>query len=171
MKRATIILCGSACILFYGIAQAGNADVEIHFNPKQVDADGKTVRGHVNKEKENWAYDVTIENKTFKDLVGVEVKYFVFFRKEKLGEKAAPALQRQAGNTTFDTLKPHEKKVISTSPVQLTKSQLASEWYFENGGRRKAEDVLVGMWVRVYQNGQLFSEYANPSTLLKEKWE
>jgi hypothetical protein len=29
----------------------------------------------------------------------------------------------------------------------------------------------VGVAVRVYQNGQQFAEYANPSNLTREKWE
>jgi hypothetical protein len=34
-----------------------------------------------------------------------------------------------------------------------------------------AQDTLVGLAIRVYQGGQLFAEFANPSTLLHEKWE
>ncbi len=172
MRSIRKILIPLGALALIGLLRAGNIDMEIHCSPKQMDAIGKaSVRGHVNKSKERWAYDVTIENKTFKDLAGVEVKYIIFFNREKLGDKAAAKLQRLAGNASFELLKPREKKILTTSAVELNKSQLASEWEFDNGARRKAEDTLVGLWVRIYQNGQQFAEYANPSALIREKWE
>ena len=36
---------------------------------------------------------------------------------------------------------------------------------------QNAQDKLTGLAVRVYEGGQLFAEFANPSTLLREKVE
>jgi hypothetical protein len=62
-------------------------------------------------------------------------------------------------------LEPREKKSFSTDPVELNKSNLVGHWHYESAG------TLVGLAVRVYQGGQLFAEFANPSTLLREKVE
>ena len=114
---------------------------------------------------------VTIENKTFKDLSGLEMKYVIFFKHEKLGGRDAATPRRQSGSLTIDLLKPHEKKSVTTNSVELNNAHLAPNYYYSDGGRQKAQDTLGGLWVRVYQNGQQLAEYANPSTLTKEHWE
>jgi hypothetical protein len=188
MKVTLTILClvavltSSAPRLF-----ALNSDVEIHCVAKKVSEDTKkasgaarmtkdmygqptlAVGGGTNKTKENWVYDVTIENKTFKELAGVEIKYTIFFKQEKQGTKEPPAMQHQNGTFTFPVLKSHEKQAFTTDSVELKKSNLVGEFHYNNGGRMHAEDTLVGMAVRVSQNGQLLTEYANPSNLLTEK--
>ena len=46
-----------------------------------------------------------------------------------------------------------------------------SNWIYSSGAKPNAQDTLVGLAVRVYQGGQRFAEFANPSTLLKGKVE
>lgn len=171
------------------LSMAGNFDVEIHCVAKKVSEETKkpsgeakmgtdvygqpqlNVGGGINRTKENWVYDVTVENKTFKELAGLEVKYTIFFKQEKLGVKADPTPQHRNGNFTIASLKSHEKTSFTTDPVELKKSNLAGNYIYASGAKPNAQDTLVGLAVRVYQNGQQFAEYANPSTLTKEKWE
>jgi hypothetical protein len=153
-----------------GIGRGASSDVEIHCLPKKVDEATKTT-GTTLGAKEHWNYEVTIENRTFKDLTGIEVKYVLFYKPEKLGERTEEKMKRQNGNAPFAVLKPHEKKVFKTSAVELKKAQLVNDFYYPTGGRQAAQDTLGGLWVRVYQNGQQIGEYANPSTLMREKWE
>ncbi len=168
---------------------ASDSDVEIHCVAKKVSeatkkASGEAhmtkdtfgqpilaVGGGTNKTNENWVYDVTIENKTFKELAGVEIKYTIFFKQEKQGTKEAPTQVHQNGTFSIPVLKPHAKQAFTTDSVELRKSNLVGEFHYANGGRIHAEDALAGLAVRIYQNGQLFAEYANPSTLLKEPWQ
>ena len=151
----------------------GLSDIEIHVQPKQTDQTGmKAAKGGTAfMSKEHWAYDVALENKTFKPLDNLEVRYVIFVQREQFGSKAAPSLQKEHGSVTVETLKPHEKKAVTTQAVEINKTGLDGGYYFQSGGREKAQDSLVGCWVRVYQGGQQVSEYANPSTLLREKWE
>ena len=73
------------------VAIAGNFDVEIHCSPKRVDQTVKKASdGGASETKEHWVYDVTIENKTFKELTNLDLKYVIFFKQEQLGVKAAP---------------------------------------------------------------------------------
>jgi len=53
----------------------------------------------------------------------------------------------------------------------MSKSNLVGYWHYESGAKPNAQGTLVGLAVRVYQGGQLFAEFANPSTLLREKLE
>jgi len=155
------------------VIRAQISDVEIHCVPKKVDASANqnSGSGSIMRAKERWSYDVTIENKTFKDLSGLEMKYVIFFKQEKLAVKDAATTKRQSGSITIGLLKPHEKKSVTTNSVELDKTQLVGNYYYPDGGRQKAQDTLGGLWVRVYQNGQQLAEYANPSTLMKEHWQ
>ncbi len=152
---------------------ASNFDVEIRCVAKPID---QTVNkgpgdGGVNETKEHWIYDVTAENKTFKDLANLDVKYVIFFTQEQLGVKAVPTKRQQRGSFAIDLLRGHQKKVFSTNPVELKKSNIVGAWIYTDGAKPNAQDKLAGLAVRVYQGGQLFAEFANPSTLLREEWE
>lgn len=171
--RTRIFLVVALLALFAGFGRADVLDMEIHCVAKKMDATGnQTSRvGHITRAKERWAYDVTVENKTFKDLSGLEMKYVIFFNKEKLAARDAAASRRRSGSLTIGSLKPREKKSFTTDSIELDSARLASDFYYADGGRQKAQDTLGGLWVRVYQNGQQVGEYANPSTLTKERWE
>ena len=117
--------------------------------------------GGVNQTRERWFYDLTIENKTFKELTNVDLKYVIFFKQEQLGVKAAATPRQQSGSFSIDDLKPHEKKSFSTNPVELNKSNLVGHWHYESGAKPNAQDTLVELAMRVYQGGQQFAEFAN----------
>ena len=85
--------------------------------------------------------------------------------------KADPTKRQQNGSFSIDFLKPREKKSFSTNPIELNKSDLVGHWHYESGAKPNAQDTLVGLAVRVYQGGQQFAEFANPSTLLRERVE
>jgi len=129
----------------------------------------KALDGGANESREHWVYDVTIENKTFKELTNLDLTYVIFFSQERLGLKADPTKRQQSGSFSIDSLKSHEKKSFSTNPVELNKSNLVGHWHYESGAKPNAQGTLVGLAVRVYQGGQQFAEFANPSTLLREK--
>jgi hypothetical protein len=151
---------------------AGNTDVEIHCVPKKLDeAVKKASDGGANTTKEHWRYEVTVENKTFKELGNLEVKYAIFLKQEQLGTKSAPTPRHQNGSFSIPGLKPHEKKAFTTDSVELTKSNLVGNWIYSSGAKINAQDTLVGLVMKMYQNGQQFAEYGNPSTLTREKWE
>jgi hypothetical protein len=70
------------------VAIAGNFDVEIHCVARRVDQTVKKASdGGANETKEHWIYDVTVENKTFKELDNLDLKYVIFFNQEQLGVK------------------------------------------------------------------------------------
>ena len=81
-----------------GEMRGADSDVEIHCVPKRVDQDVKQAGdGGAAVTKEHWIYEVTIENKTFKPLSDLELKYVIFSTKEHLGTKTNAASSRQNG--------------------------------------------------------------------------
>src|SRR5438552_14835808 len=118
MKTAYRFLVLLTAVWSTNVAIAGNFDVEIHCFPKRIDQSVKKASdGGANETKEHWVYDVTIENKTFKELANLDLRYVIFFTQEQLGVKAAPTARQQSGSFSIDFLKPHEKKSFSTNPV------------------------------------------------------
>jgi len=123
MKTAYRFLFLLTAVWSTNVAIAGNFDVEIHCSPKRIDQSVKKASdGGANETKERWVYDVTIENKTFKELTILDLKYVIFFTQERLGMKADPIKRQQNGSFNIDSLKSHEKKLFSTNPIQLNKS-------------------------------------------------
>src|SRR5260370_42672944 len=106
MKFISGVLCFVvALILAAQSSVAGNLDVEIHCSPKRIDQSVKKASdGGANETKEHWVYDVTIENKTFKELTNLDLKYVIFFKQEQLGVKAAATPKQQSGSFSIDSL-------------------------------------------------------------------
>ena len=88
-----------------------------------------------------------------------------------MGSPLAKPREAVTGVSASPPLKSHEKTSFTTEAVELKKSNLVGHWHYSSGAKPNAQDTLVGVAVRVYQNGQQFAEYANPSTLAREKWE
>ena len=173
MKTTCRLLCLLLLLATDGAVRAGNSDLKIDIVPKKEGQTGDrpprsdTISASA---KEDWSYEVTIENKTFKEMTNLEVKYVIFYKREKLGETGKAAMQRQSGSSTIASLKPREKQSFRTSSLVMKKASLDPDYTYKGAGREKAEDKLTGLWVRVYANGQQFAEYANPSTLARETW-
>jgi hypothetical protein len=122
--------------------------------------------------KEQWAYNVTIENKSAKDHAGLEVKYIVFASDVTPGSKAPPKLVRKPGTKNIDTLKSHGKTTFATEPVEITKSQLSGGVTWGSGARPRSNEALEGIWIRIYANGELLAEISRPPALAtRESWE
>jgi hypothetical protein len=131
MKAILTTLCSIAAINFIGTdLRADISQVEIHCVPKKVDTNGNqpSRAGHVTRTKEHWSYDVTVENKTFKDLSGLEMKYVIFFNKEKLAARDAAASRRQNGSLSIGSLKPRRaREPINRRPSIQSSRKLAAE--------------------------------------------
>lgn len=152
-------------------AARAQSDVDIHATAKMATPNQPLSQGHRAIVKESWTYDITVENKRFQPLTGLEVRYIVFFTTAKLASKDAPLQQHESGSFSIEALRPHERKGFATTAIELDKSHLVGRRHFTNYGRMKSQDSLVGVWVRVYQRGRIVGEYANPSTLMKEQWQ
>ena len=53
----------------------------------------------------------------------------------------------------------------------LNKQALVGDTYYLNGGQRKVEDNVLGVWVKVINEGKVIAEYTNPTTVTKRGWD
>jgi hypothetical protein len=172
------LLC-VALFLLNQIAWAGDSDLNITVEKKKVEnhsATGPQPSQVGTSKSEQWGYSVTVENQGFKNLANLEVKYIIFYKHEELGIKGPPRKETKTGTYTIPEIDSLGKTSFDTKSVLLTKSSLVGPMggfsYFTNGAKPTAADTLTGIWVRVYQNGNLFTEYTYPSDLSSvETWQ
>jgi hypothetical protein len=174
MDRYRALIAAVSLLIACHAAYGGLDDLEINCVAKKFDQTTKVSAGggDANVTKEQWGYEVTIENKEFKDLTGLEIKYITFYKQEQLGSKAAPVLKHKSGSSKIDTIKGHEKTEFHTETIELKKSSLTGGYTYADGAKIAVQDSLAGLWIRVYQNGAQIAEFAKPTNLTtKEKWQ
>ena len=149
--------------------RAADSDLEIHSTPLKIDSTTtKASDGEATRTKEHAVYQLTIENKSFHDLTGLQVKYVILYTHEKLGEKASAKPKRKTGSFSITTLKARETLTFKTDAVELDKAVLVGDYIYHSGAKPNAQDALAGVVLHVEQNGQIFAQFANPSNLSKE---
>src|SRR5438477_11161233 len=81
---------------------AGSIDLEIHVQPNQTDQSGIQAQGGGSRyhSKEHWLYAMSIENKSFKQLDGLDVKYVIFSKHEKFGSTDPAEQKRTIGGVS-----------------------------------------------------------------------
>lgn len=176
--RCGAVLC-LAILFVTQIARAADSDVTIAVEKKRVDAGNTGIRkpSDTQKKTETWGFTVTIENQTFKPLENLEAKYIIFYKQEQLGVKGPPRKKTESGSYTISSIDSLGKTSFDTNTVKLTRASLigndpGSYYYFANGAKTTTEDTITGIWVRLYQNGNVFAEYAYPAGLTTtETWQ
>ncbi|HSI13638.1 MAG TPA: hypothetical protein VK961_16455 [Chthoniobacter sp.] len=134
---------------------------------------GNADGGVPSKNDETVHYELRLQNQTTGDLAKLSVDYVVFVQRQKLGERTTdPArIERFSGTGPVELLNKTAPQSIMTTDFTLHKGALGGGWTYHNGGRLKAEDTVVGVWVRVSQEGQVIAEYANPSSVKARGWD
>ena len=170
MKTSLCLFLG---LLFFaasaGSLHAADSDLEIHSVPLKLDSSTTAAsEGGAKRTKEHWVYQLTIENKSFHDLTGLQVKYVILYTHEVLGQRAGALPERKTGSFPIATLKSREKLTFKTDAAELNKASLVGNYIYPSGAKPNAQDTLVGVALHVEQNGQIFAQFANPSSLSKE---
>ena len=135
--------------------------------------EGNANNGVAAKNDETIHYELRLQNQTTGDLATLNVEYVIFVQRQKLGQKMTdPAhVDRIVGSQNVDVLNNREPKSVTTTDFTLHKATLGGGWTYTNGGRLRAEDSVLGVWVRVSQNGQMIAEYINPSSVKSRGWD
>ena len=166
-----------ACLLSFGspAIAAPLAKVQITAQLKRAAGTkkGNGAAGSQVKATEKVSYALTVKNATFGDLPELTVDYILFVERQKLGEKKTgeSPVERVTGTANVAGLPKQGSEVVTTDEVSLKTESLVGGYHYINGGRIRAEDSVVGVWVRVSQAGQLVGEYAMPSTIIRRGWE
>jgi len=153
-----------------------NPDLVINPVLKKFDEKKSTINATngatVTEKEEHWGYITTLENKSFKPIPDLQLKYIVFYKQDTIGMKSATRFERQTGTAPIQGIPAGGIANFTTEHLKLKKEVLNGNYYFKNGAKNRAEDGVMGIWIRVYLNGTLFAETVHPESLInKEKWE
>jgi hypothetical protein len=153
------------------LSAAPTFEVEVKCEPRRAEVK-RTVSTSTEEAAESWDYFVTITSHSFKEIPNLRVDYVVFSKHERFGSKSEAKAKRTSGSKTLGSLAGNGKTSFETAQVTLKKARLKGTWYYSNGAKRKAQDELSGIWLRVYSGSELIHEFAQPSSLkTQEKWE
>ena len=158
-------LAGVFLMLGQSVSHA-DAGYSFSFSVEQKhDAGTKTTTYYSEQKNQNWYYKVTMDNKSFKDVSGIEIKYVVFSKQEQFSydviQTTGVPLQRHPGSLTMRMVKNNDTVTFNTDGIALTNVTYNDGYYADEG----AKGALRGIWIRVYVGGQMVAEFMNPTGL------
>jgi hypothetical protein len=118
--------------------------------------------------EENWAYDLTIDNRTRAALEGLEMRYRIYVESEHTDAKSGKKILIRDGILKVPALKASGNAKLRTESVPLLKSNLKSGYVYKDGGRHRISDDMAGLWVKVFHKGQRVWEYQTTQKALKD---
>ena len=168
----TVIQLLVILVTISGSAVAQLFDVQISVAPKKIDQQKGRKGEHSTVTTKEMAYTVMVENRSLKTFDELKVKYMIFYADSQPGRRDKPIEAHHKGSETLRNLSTHRKAQFETAPFKLEKEELDGGWFYRSGGDGRARDRVTGVWVRAYADGNLVGEYANPSTVTKNReWE
>ena len=128
--------------------------------------------GNKETEDQQWAFTVTLMNSR-QDAADLEVRYRIYVKRDTLNSKPGGAPFINDEITEGVERVPLARRLVATTfetkPVHVRQSQLVANgsttYFYKNNHSPRMVDMLDGLWVRVYQSGQLVGEYATPEGL------
>ncbi len=125
----------------------------------------KTRQGNYTIEVEQWAYKITLANRSSADLDGLRVDYWVF-RRDDDGKNKAPPRIETSGSKDLGALRKSASQDFQTNPIELTKEQLDADYYNLDGSKNTKRDSAGGLALRVFQGEKQLFEWATDKDLL-----
>jgi len=174
-KTSTWFFAACALFLAFDAMAAPPAKVQISATKKR----GEVVRakpggaGSEAKSTEMVSYVIAVKNVSSADLANLTVDYILFVERPKLGQKKTEPsfVERVKGSKPVETLTRKAPQTVATDEIALTTESVVGSYIFSDGGRIKAEESVMGVWVRVSQDGQMVGEYVAPASIAKQGWD
>jgi len=168
MKQGILFL---ALALFPMFAQAGDFEITVERKKDAVGAASTKDREHSASQK--WVGEMAVKNRGFKPTLPIEARYILFVKRQELAQKLGSYyIEKVKGTIQIATLKPGEEVKNLTSSVELHHQQIEAGWHYVNGGVTKADDTIVGIWVKIFQGTNEVGEYMDyPNVKERFQWE
>jgi hypothetical protein len=113
--------------------------------------------------KEKWGYKVTLENRSFAAVSGLEVQYRQFKFDDQLKGSRLVGI---AGTASISSLNTGQKFSFETTPVEIERHELRPGWVWtEDALKERIKDRLAGLWLRVRRDGEVVFEWQSPPDL------
>lgn len=142
-------------------------DVAITVTKKKLDEE-KSRDGNKTITTKELGYNITVQNKRFKTMPEIQVKYMIFLTDERAGSTQDGVTKPHTGSETLTNLASNASVSFETKPIKISTEDLDAGWYYTSGAGNRARDKVNGVWVRAFADGKIIGEYANPSTIAKK---
>lgn len=155
-------------LLAVATASAQLQDVQLTVTRQKLDEQKSKGNGPTTITTKEVSYRVTVQNRTFKAMPELTVKYMIFFEMPEPGTKESTT-KSNTGSEKIMSLEANRSTTFDTKPFKLETEQLDPGWVYANGSANKSKDRVAGIWVRAYNTeGKIIGEYVNPTTLSKK---
>lgn len=153
-------------------------DVRMDFSRAKFEIERLNDTYYYDSSNEDWGYGITMSNLTNTPMEGLRIEYVLFaklYPDGTWGDRDDNKLARRRGKLKLDSLVPHQKLALRTETMRTRKEKLegGGRWITEKGLKSTWRDqVLHGVWIRLYDGDTLVLERASPESLIRsEKWE
>ena len=144
-------------------------DVQISASPRKLDEQKNRQGGNVTVTTKEIVYKVTLENRSFKAVPQLQVKYMIFYADPKPDSNEKPVEAYQTGNETLADLASNRSATFETKPLKLSKEELDAGWYWVGSGKSRLKDRVTGVWIRAYSNGNIVGEVQQSDDSFKKE--
>ena len=148
-------------------APAQLQDVQFTVTRQKLDEQKDRSSGNTTVTTKEVSYKVTVQNRTFKTIPELKVKYMVFYEAPQPGSKEVLEAFHK-GDETITALEGNRSTTFDTKAFKLTSEQLDGGWFYTSGASSKSKDRVAGIWIRAFVDGKMVGEYVNPTTLSKK---
>ncbi len=139
-----------------------------HFGSKTAGRINPGVKG---KKVETVYYAVNVTNRSFSAQPALQARYVLYVERQKLGEKiGTEKTDRIKGTSAIEGIAPKASISFDTTSIKLSEETLSGNWIYANGGRMKAADKVLGIWIKFFDGDKEVGEYMNPTTLKRYGW-
>lgn len=147
---------------------AGTDSANQHFDSKRA---GRINPGVQGKKVETVFYVVNVTNRSFSAQPALEARYILFVERQKIGEKkGTEQIEQIKGKSPIEGIASKASITFDTSEVKLIEEALSGNWIYADGGRMKASDKVLGIWIKFFDGEKEVGEYMNPTTLKRYGW-
>lgn len=145
--------------------------IEVSAHRVRLEVERVESRSRIRK-TEDWCYKLAIANRSKADLTGLTVEYRIFFVDDTPhADRDELPLQRESGRIPLGVLAAGTVTEVQTTVATLELEQAKPGSRTRKRGKRRVEDALAGVWVRVMREGAILHEFADPTTLPRtESW-
>lgn len=145
----------------------------------EIDADKERVKRGSKEEndmgesrRDEWIYQVELENRSRIKLEGLQMSYRVYVDAEaskKMTFDEPP--KYYGGRVEIEPMDDGASVMLKTKEVPLNELELAPGYVFNDGSRNDLEDKLEGIWLKIWHGDKKVAEFkSNNSTVKKAKW-
>lgn len=126
----------------------------------------KSKEYNVTSSAEQWAYKLTVTNKSSGDADNLRMDYWLFLKADDGKIKSGPRIQ-QAGSINVGLLRHSATGQFQTKPLTVTKHELDGGFYYPDGTKNRSKDMMGGIAVRFFRGNTEVYAWASDPDLLK----